>query len=359
LNGSLPKEIFSLSSLSDLLDLSGNYFVGHLPAEVGSLTNLANLNISGNNLSGALPDALSNCQSLIGLQLDSNSFNHSIPESFSRMRGLRLLNLTKNALSGGIPQGIGQISAMEELYLGHNNLFGHIPESFENMTSLYKLDLSFNLLSGAVPTHGVFSNMTGLMLEGNLGLCGGISQLQLPPCMQNTMEHNKKKHGLIVEVIVPIAGTILCFSLMLILISLRKKARSQLQTFSGFNLTGDRYPRVSYAELVRGTCGFDTNNLLGIGRYGSVYKCSLLLKNKMTTVAVKVFDLQQSGSSKSFIAECEALSNIRHRNLISVITSCSSSDLNHNDFKALVFEFMANGSLHELLHLGVHTSQQW
>lgn len=359
LNGSLPIEVFSLSSLSDLLDLSGNYLVGHLPAEVGSLTNLAYLYISGNNLSGPLPDALSNCQSLIGLRLDSNSFNHGIPESFSQMRGLRLLNLTKNALSGGIPQEIGLISGMEELYLGHNNLSGDIPESIENMASLNKLDLSFNLLSGAVPTHGVFSNMTGLMLEGNLGLCGGNSQLQLPPCTQNPMEHSKRKHSLIFKVIVPIAGTILCFSLVLILISLRKKARPQSQTLSGFHLTDDRYPRVSYAELVQGTSGFDTNNLLGTGRYGSVYKCSLLLKNKMTTVAVKVFDLQQSGSSKSFIAECEALSKIRHRNLISIITSCSSSDSNHNDFKALVFEFMANGSLHGRLHLDVHASQQW
>ena len=77
----------------------------------------------------------------------------------------------------------------------------------------------------------------------------------------------------------------------------------------------------------------------------------------MTTVSVKVFDLQQSGSSKSFISECEALSMIRHRNLISVITCCSSSDSNQNDFKALVFEFMPNGSLDRWIHLDVHSPQ--
>ncbi|WVZ61266.1 hypothetical protein U9M48_011168, partial [Paspalum notatum var. saurae] len=356
-NGSLPMEIFSLSSLSDLLNLSGNYLVGHLPAEVGGLTKLAYLDVSRNNFTGPLPDALSNCQSLIDLRMDSNSFSNRIPASFGQMRGLRLLNLTKNTLSGGIPQEIGLISGMEELYLSHNNLSGDIPETFENMTFMYKLDLSFNHLDGVVPTHGVFSNMSGLSLEGNFRLCGGIPELQLPPCNQKPMEHNKRKLHLILKVIVPIAGIILFFSLVLISISLRKKQRSQSETMSGFHLTDDRYPRVSYAELAQGTGDFDANNLLGTGRYGSVYRCNLLLKNEMTTVAVKVFDLQQPGSSKSFIAECQALNKIRHRNLISVITSCSSCDSRQNDFKALVFEFMPNGSLHGLLHQDAHASQ--
>nr|DAD26687.1 TPA_asm: hypothetical protein HUJ06_028155 [Nelumbo nucifera] len=52
------------------------------------------------------------------------------------------------------------------------------------------------------------------------------------------------------------------------------------------------------------------------------------------------------------MAECKAMRNIRHRNLIKIITVCSSMDFNGNDFKALVFEFMPNGSLEEWLHPG-------
>ncbi|CAO2151922.1 unnamed protein product, partial [Urochloa humidicola] len=163
----------------------------------------------------------------------------------------------------------------------------------------------------------------------------------------------------IFKVILPIVGILLCFSLVLIFILLKRKQKSQSTTLAESHLIDDKYPRVSYAELVQGTNGFDTNNLIRRGRYGSVYKCSLRLKNTMTTVAVKVFDLQQSGSSRSFISECEALNKIRHRNLISIITCCSSSDLNQNDFKALVFEFMPNGSLHSWLHQDMQTSQQW
>ncbi|KAA8549392.1 hypothetical protein F0562_001076 [Nyssa sinensis] len=50
------------------------------------------------------------------------------------------------------------------------------------------------------------------------------------------------------------------------------------------------------------------------------------------------------------MAECQALKNIRHRNLVKVITACSSTDFRGNEFKALVYEFMPNGSLEQWLH---------
>ncbi|KAJ1703838.1 hypothetical protein LUZ63_003617 [Rhynchospora breviuscula] len=67
-------------------------------------------------------------------------------------------------------------------------------------------------------------------------------------------------------------------------------------------------------------------------------------------MAVKVFDLQQLGSSKSFMAECEALRLIRHRNPIRNITCCSTIDYGGNDFKALVFDYIPNGNLHRWLY---------
>lgn len=42
--------------------------------------------------------------------------------------------------------------------------------------------------------------------------------------------------------------------------------------------------------------------------------------------------------------------NVRHRNLVKLLTACSGSDYQRNDFKALVYEFMVNGSLEEWLH---------
>jgi Leucine-rich repeat (LRR) protein len=349
--GPFPKEIFNLSSLSSYLDLSGNLFVGPLPPQVASLTKLAYLGISQNNLSGSLPDTLSNCQSLVEFHLDSNSFSGSLPATISEMRGLVALNLTKNTLSGDIPQELGRMKGLQELYLAHNSLSGQIPATIQNMTSLYRLDVSFNHLSGQVPLRGVFSNSTGFLFVGNDGLCGGMRELHLLPCPVQSWKHKETKHRVIIIIVVISTGILLCLVLaILFYLRRRRAAHSTTIPTAALSLFDDKYPKVSYTELVQGTDGFAATNLIGRGRYGSVYKGRLSLKNAETVVAVKVFDLEQSGSSKSFVVECEALGKIRHRNLISVITCCSSYDSRQNDFKALVFEFMPNQSLDKWLH---------
>ncbi|XP_043716060.1 probable LRR receptor-like serine/threonine-protein kinase At3g47570 [Telopea speciosissima] len=50
------------------------------------------------------------------------------------------------------------------------------------------------------------------------------------------------------------------------------------------------------------------------------------------------------------MVECESLRNIRHRNLVKILTFCSSIDFEGNDFKALIYEFMPNGNLEMWLH---------
>lgn len=99
--------------------------------------------------------------------------------------------------------------------------------------------------------------------------------------------------------------------------------------------------RVSYLELLRATNGFSANNLLGTGGFSTLYRGAL---SDGIGVAVKVFNLQVEGGFKSFDKECEMLSNTRHRNLLKIISCCSQID-----FKAVVLEYMPNGSLEKWL----------
>ncbi|KAH0682520.1 hypothetical protein KY290_021096 [Solanum tuberosum] len=52
---------------------------------------------------------------------------------------------------------------------------------------------------------------------------------------------------------------------------------------------------ISYCELQRATHGFDVNNLLGSGSFGSVYKGTVA---DGMTVVVKVFNVQMEGNFK-------------------------------------------------------------
>ncbi|XP_061371480.1 probable LRR receptor-like serine/threonine-protein kinase At3g47570 [Gastrolobium bilobum] len=320
LRGTIPSEVFSLFSLTNLLDLSQNSLSGNIPEEVGRLTNIDMLNVSENHLSGNIPGAIGECISLEYLYLQGNSFDGIIPSSLSSLKGLQRLDLSRNSLSGSIPKDLQNISFLEYL------------------------NVSFNMLDGEVPTGGVFRNASALAVTGNDKLCGGISELHLLPCLVKGEKHANHHNFILIAVIV----SVVAFLLILLFILTTYWSRKRNEESPSYSSTNDQLVKVSYENLHYGTDGFSTRNLIGSGSFGSVYKGTLASEDKF--VAIKVLNLQKKGAHKSFIAECNALKNIRHRNLVRILTCCSSADYNGQEFKALVFEYMENGSLEQWLH---------
>lgn len=113
---------------------------------------------------------------------------------------------------------------------------------------------------------------------------------------------------------------------------------------------GEQYVRVSYAELTSATNDFSSKNLIGAGSFGTVYKGTKRGNCHHVVVAVKVLNLMQRGAKHSFVAECETLRRARHRNHVRILKVCSSIDFQGCDFKALVYKFLPNGNLDQLLH---------
>ncbi|CAJ2647209.1 unnamed protein product [Trifolium pratense] len=327
LSGNIPLEIFNIFSLSNILNLSHNSLSGSLPREVSMLKNIDMLDVSENNLSGDIPGAIGECISLEYLYLQGNSFNGTIPSSLASLKGLQYLDISRNQLSGSIP------------------------DVMQNISVLKYLNASFNMLEGEVPTHGVFGNVTQVDVFENNKLCGGISQLHLPPCPIKGRKHTKHHKFRLIAVIASVISFLLILSFIIIIYWMRK--RNKKRSFD--SPTIDQLATVSYQDLHRGTDGFSTRNLIGSGSFGSVYRGNLLLEDNV--VAIKVMNLQKKGAHKSFIVECNALKNIRHRHLVKILTCCSSIDYKGQEFKALVFEYMKNGSLEQWLHPNILNSE--
>ncbi|KAK2995497.1 hypothetical protein RJ640_000780 [Escallonia rubra] len=322
LSGHIPKEVFGVSSLSLYLDLSYNNFVGSLLLETGDLQNLVQFDVSRNNLSGEISDGLGSCTSLSFLSVAGNMFQGQIPQSFSSLKALEVLDVSGNNLTGNIPAFLGSF------------LF------------LQNLNLSFNDFEGEVPIVGVFNNKTAVSLEGNSMLCGGILELQLPKC---AIRKESKKNGISLALILVIAivSGILVVLLILLFVFIYKRRHTKKVHLSEFP-TRDVVLKVSYGSLYRVTDGFSPANLIGSGNFSSVYRG--ILDETDTVVAVKVLNLQVHGANKSFMAECEVLRSIRHRNIMKILTACSSIDHQGKDFKALVYAYMVSGSLEGWLH---------
>ncbi|XP_047306404.1 putative receptor-like protein kinase At3g47110 [Impatiens glandulifera] len=328
LSGTIPKELFQISSLSILLNLSHNQLSGPLPSEIGELKSLVALDISNNNdLSGEIPGSISSCTSLEFLFLEGNMLQGSIPMSMEFMRGLQFLDLSSNNLSGQIP-------------------------TFLEKLPLINLNLSFNYFNGELPLHGAFANSTSVSVYGNDKLCGGIPSLQLPRCPIKKLNRNFFFSS---KRIYAIVGTSILGILILIsslVFYFRKRKRESTTTLE--LLPKESFVQISYGELLNATDGFSSNNLIGTGGFGFVYKGVL---DQIGDVAIKVLNLVNPGATRSFIAECKALKNIRHRNLVKIVTCCSSIDFQGNEFKALVYELMMNGNLEKWLHPSQDTSR--
>ncbi|KAM4070429.1 hypothetical protein ACB094_12G165100 [Castanea mollissima] len=328
LNGSISQHT-GLSSLPLVfLNLSHNLLTGKLPFEVSNLKNINELDVSNNHLSGEIPTSIGNCLILEHLYLQGNSFKGAIPSSLASLRGLRRLDVSQNNLSGPIPEGLEMLHFLEFL------------------------NLSFNNFEGEVPTEGIFKNTSVISLIGNTNLCGGIPQLQLPKCPVKVTKPKSFIRFKLAIVIISLVLFFILFSFLFVLYWMKKSKKKSCSMVP----TIDLLLNVSYKELYQATNGFSPNNLIGSGSFGSVYKGVLDQEERL--VAIKVLNLQHKGASKSFMAECNALRNIRHRNLVKILTCCSSMDYGGNQFKALVFEFMTNGSLDIWLHPGIPNEDQ-
>nr|XP_043634524.1 leucine-rich repeat receptor-like serine/threonine-protein kinase BAM1 [Erigeron canadensis] len=364
LNGSIPEGLFSLPKLSQVelqdnllmggfpvtsyvsvslgqVSLSNNGLSGPLPASISNFTGVQKLLLDGNNFTGHIPGEIGKLQQLSKIDFSRNSFSGKIAPEISRCKLLTYVDLSQNQLSGEIPTEITDMHILNYLNVSRNRLVGSIPTSIASMQSLTSVDFSYNDLSGLVPGTGQFSYFNYTSFEGNPKLCGPY----LGPCndaFANSTHHSHSKGSLSSSAkLLLVIGLLLCSIVFAIAAIIKARSLKRNSEARAWKLTA--FQRLDF------TCdnvldSLKEDNIIGKGGAGTVYK-GVMPNNEL--VAVKRLAVMSRGSAHDhgFNAEIQTLGRIRHRYIVRLLGFCSNHETN-----LLVYEYMPNGSLGEMLH---------
>uniref|UniRef100_A0A0D9WEF5 non-specific serine/threonine protein kinase n=1 Tax=Leersia perrieri TaxID=77586 RepID=A0A0D9WEF5_9ORYZ len=379
ISGSLGPVDFSKFAALILLDLSFNNITGQVPQSILSMGKLEYLFLGNNSLTGRLPDVIS--PSLKAIDLSYNQLTGSFP-SWANRNNLQLNRSARgsdNTIYEAEPTNLGDasyyvtgqtrwgVSNVGKFVLASNGMniiysSQHFPNAVDSKlfetarmspSSLryyglglengkYSVVLQFGEV--AYPDSETWKSLgrrvfdiyiQGSLREKNFDIrkmAGGKSFTVVNRSYTATVLNN------FLEIHLFWAGKGTCcipndgyYGPMISALSVTPKL---------FSLIG-RPDVFSNTELRVATDNFSSQNILGEGGYGTVYKGKL---PDGRVIAVKQLSQSSRQGNSQFVTEVATISSVQHRNLVKLLGFCIDSNT-----PLLVYEYLQNGSLDSAL----------
>ncbi|KAJ6748492.1 LEUCINE-RICH REPEAT RECEPTOR-LIKE KINASE [Salix purpurea] len=326
------------------LVIKSRRLTGFLSPAIGRLSELKELSLTNNQLVDQVPAQIVKCKKLEILDLANNQLSGEIPSELSSLVRLRVLDLSNNELSGNL-SFLRHFPNLERLSLANNLFTGKVPKSIRSFRNLQFFDFSGNFLEGPVPviSRGESSrpqypkryilkeNTTGTK-SNNDSRANKNPALAPAPAPSSSAPHKHKKS--------------------------RRKLAGWLLGFLAGSVAGSLSGKQRTLAFLEKDDGLANLEVIGRGGCGEVFKAELPGSNGKMIAVKKIIqppkdaaELSEEDSKvlnkkmRQIQSEINTVGHIRHRNLLPLLAHVSRPDCHY-----LVYEFMKNGSLQDVLN---------
>lgn len=341
---------------------------GFLSPAIGKLSELKELSLPNNRLTDQVPAQIVKCKKLEILNLHNNQFSGEVPSGISSLSRLRILDLCFNEFSGEL-DFLKHFPDMEQLDLCNNMFSGEVPTSLRSFTNLRSFNISGNkLLQGQMPL------MKGMELSssprryrlaetrrgGNSARAPRASlEAPAPSPQMGRHKHKKSKSKKLKGWLIGffagvVAGALsgFVFSVLFKLIMAIIKGR---KNDTGIAIFSPTIKNLDFLDKEDGLASFE---VIGRGGCGEVYMANLPEAYDKTLAIKKIIQPSKNASElteedtkllnkkmRQIKSEIQTVGTIRHRNILPLLGHVSRPDCHY-----LVYEFMKNGSLQDMLN---------
>ncbi|KAF7851658.1 hypothetical protein BT93_L3314 [Corymbia citriodora subsp. variegata] len=162
----------------------------------------------------------------------------------------------------------------------------------------------------------------------------------IPTVSNNPPTSKKDRTGLIVGVATGVGVVGLVVVLLVFYVVRRRRMARMIEDQEFLGMDARPYT-FSYAELKAATDDFNSNNKLGEGGFGPVFKGTL---DDGRVIAVKQLSVSSHQGKNQFVTEIATISAVQHRNLVKLYGCCIDADN-----RLLVYEYLENKSLDQAM----------